>query len=102
MQVAAILRILRDGKREGMILRPTSLSGERFMPGYAIPQVRKPPKIGKHQVQLVANGDLRLSANQVCWPEQAKMEESLRRALADLGYELIRAHPYKESEKHGF
>ena len=72
------------------------------MSAYAIPQTRRPPKLKKGQVQLVANGDLRLSANQVCWAEQAKMEESLRRALADLGYEMVRAHPYKESEKHGF
>lgn len=72
------------------------------MPGYALPQTRRPPKLKKRQIQLVASGDLRLSANQKCWPEQAKMEESLRGAIADLGYELIRAHPYKESEKHGF
>jgi hypothetical protein len=72
------------------------------MPGYAIPQTRRPPKLKKRQIQLVANGDLRLAANQRCWPEQAKMEESLRGALANLGYDLVRAHPYKESEKHGF
>src|SRR4051794_8032796 len=75
---------------------------ETPMPGYAVPQTRKPPKLGKRQVQLVANGDLRLAANQKCWPEQAKMEQSLRLAVNDLGYELVRAHPYKESEKHGF
>ena len=72
------------------------------MPGYAIPQTRRPPRLSKRQVQLVANGDLRLSANQKGWPQQARMEESLRVALADCGYELVRAHPYKESEKHGF
>lgn len=72
------------------------------MPGYAIPQIRKAPKIGRHQIQLVASGDLRLSANQKCWPEQAKMEEQLRQALLDCGYELVRAHPYKDSERHGF
>jgi hypothetical protein len=72
------------------------------MPGYAIPQTRKPPKAQKNQVQLVANGDLRIAANKTCWPEQAKMEESLRLTLADFGYELVRAHPYKESERHGF
>jgi hypothetical protein len=72
------------------------------MPGYAIPQIRRPHKLGKRKVQMVASGDLRQAANQKCWPEQAKMEESLTSALADLGYELVRAHPYKESEKHGF
>jgi len=72
------------------------------MPGYAIPQIRRAPKLKKRQIQLVANGDLRLDANQKCWPAQANMEQSLRDAVADLGYELVRAHPYKESEKHGF
>ena len=72
------------------------------MSGYAIPQTRKPPRVNKRQVQLVANGDLRLTANQKCWPEQEKMEELLRRGLTELGYELVRAHPYKEWEKHGF
>ena len=54
------------------------------MPGYAIPQLRKSPRLSKHQVYLVASGDLRLSANQKCWPEQAKMEEALRAALAEM------------------
>ena len=49
------------------------------MPGYALPQTRRPPKLKKRQIQLVASGDLRLSANQKCWPEQAKMEEALAR-----------------------
>ena len=72
------------------------------MPGYAIPQTRKPPRLAKNQIQLIANGDLRLSANQKCWPEQAKMEDALRQSLADNGFELVRAHPCKESDKHGF
>src|SRR5688572_19366324 len=72
------------------------------MAGYAIPQVHKPPRTGKKQVLLVASGDLRLSANQKCWAEQAKMEEALTRAIADEGYELMRAHPYKQEEGHGF
>jgi hypothetical protein len=69
---------------------------------YTFPQLTKPKKIGKKQVLLVANGDLRLSANQKCWPAQAEMEATLTRALADGGYELVRAHPFKESQKHGF
>src|SRR4051794_36586098 len=62
----------------------------------------KPRRLGKKQVQLVANGDLRLSANQKCWPEQEKMEDALRRAMAESGYELVRAHPYREDQQHGF
>src|SRR6478752_897351 len=72
------------------------------MPDYQIPSTSKPARAGKKQVLLVASGDLRLSANQKCWPAQQEMEQSLGRAIADAGYELVRAHPYKESEQHGF
>ncbi|MBI1338561.1 MAG: fucose isomerase [Phycisphaera sp.] len=60
------------------------------------------PRVKGKKIQLVANGDLRESANQRCWPEQAKMEETLARAFADEGYELVRAHPYKPEVGHGF
>jgi hypothetical protein len=69
---------------------------------YVLPTVQRPTKIGKHQVLLIASGDLRLSANQKCWPEQEKMEVALGSVIADLGHELVRAHPYKEDQKHGF
>ncbi len=60
------------------------------------------PKLKKKQVQLIANGDLRLAANQRCWPAQAAMEKVLASALRAEGVELVRAHPYKRAEKHGF
>ena len=72
------------------------------MPGYAIPSLSKPSKVKRKQVVLVANGDLRLSANQNCWPAQKEMEAALTQAVADAGYELVRAHPYKSRERHGF
>ena len=72
------------------------------MPKYDIPKVAKPPKVGKKQILLVASGDLRLSANQCCWEKQKEMEDALTAAVAAAGYELVRAHPYKEDEKHGF
>jgi hypothetical protein len=72
------------------------------MPGYTIPADPAPKKLKKKQVQLIANGDLRLSANQVCWPAQQAMEEKLADAVRAAGYELVRAHPYKEDQKHGF
>jgi hypothetical protein len=50
----------------------------------------------------MANGDLRLSANQKCWPEQAKMEETLGNALGAEGWKVVRAHPYDKIKKHGF
>lgn len=60
------------------------------------------PKLKKNQVQLIASGDLRLSANQVCWPAQEEMENKLRKAIEAEGYELVRAHPYDPVAKHGF
>jgi hypothetical protein len=69
---------------------------------YEIPATAKPPKLKKKQVQLVANGDLRQSANQKCWPEQEKMESALKGAVAEMGHELIRMHPYKPDQQHGF
>ena len=53
-------------------------------------------------VYLVASGDLRLSANQVCWPAQNAMEERLANAVSGLGYELRRAHPFNPQKGHGF
>lgn len=53
-------------------------------------------------IQLVASGDLRLAANQVCWPAQKAMEAALASALKMEGCGVVRAHPYKVKEKHGF
>ncbi|HEV8544031.1 MAG TPA: fucose isomerase [Verrucomicrobiae bacterium] len=54
------------------------------------------------KVYLAANGDLRLSANQKCWPEQAKMETALVRAFEAEGAEIVRAHPFDKEKQHGF
>jgi hypothetical protein len=54
------------------------------------------------EVLLITSGDLRLSANQACWPAQREMEEKLTAAFAQKGYKLVRAHAYSEEEKHGF
>lgn len=72
------------------------------MAAYEVPTVPKPPKVGKRQVLMVASGDLRPSANQVCWEAQKAMEEALGAAVAGAGYELVRAHPYKPEVGHGF
>ena len=53
-------------------------------------------------ILLVANGDLRNSANKVCWPAQKTMEQTLSAAVATLGYKLVRTHAYKPAVKHGF
>jgi hypothetical protein len=67
-----------------------------------LPHPSKRPKRRPRQVQLIANGDLRLSANQACWPAQLTMERALSRAVHAEGYRVVRAHPYKPNEKHGF
>jgi hypothetical protein len=55
----------------------------------------------KH-VYLMASGDLRLSANQQCWPVQAKMESLLTQSLAAEGWTCVRAHPFDPAKGHGF
>lgn len=54
------------------------------------------------QAYLIANGDLRLSANQVCWAEQAKMEAALTKAIQAEGWKVVRGHGYDKAKKHGF
>ncbi|KAB2648778.1 MAG: fucose isomerase, partial [Verrucomicrobia bacterium] len=56
----------------------------------------------KKPVYLMANGDLRLSANQKCWVAQSRMEAILTKAVQAEGREVIRAHAYDESKQHGF
>jgi hypothetical protein len=53
-------------------------------------------------IYLVASGDLRLSANQVCWPAQAAMEQQIIAAVEREGAKVQRAHSYDEAAKHGF
>ena len=59
-------------------------------------------KPAANEVLLITSGDLRLAANQECWPAQKEMEEKLTAAFAQKGIKLVRAHAYNEKEKHGF
>ena len=54
------------------------------------------------EVILVANGDLRLSANQTCWPAQVEAEANLTAAIEAQEYTVKRGHSYDEARKHGF
>jgi hypothetical protein len=69
---------------------------------YAIPHVEEPPQPAPNEVLLVANGDLRQSANRVCWPAQAEMEASIARAFGEEGIRVRRAHAYDPALGHGF
>jgi hypothetical protein len=53
-------------------------------------------------VILVANGDLRLSANQKCWPAQLRVEETVMAAIRSEGFEALRGHAYEPAKQHGF
>lgn len=81
---------------------PANPNLNSIMAKTATASARATSKLKKNQIQLIASGDLRLSANQVCWPAQKQMEETLAAALKAEGYELVRAHPYKTDLKHGF
>jgi hypothetical protein len=59
-------------------------------------------KSNRKKVFLVANGDLRLSANQKCWPQQERMENRLAEALKLQGYRIARAHAFDRLRQHGF
>lgn len=72
------------------------------MTDYPLPTIANPPELQENEIYLIASGDLRLSANQVCWPAQKDMEKSLVTAFSKLGYIVKRAHPFNPVEKHGF
>lgn len=54
------------------------------------------------EVWLIASGDLRPAANQLCWPAQEEMENELAHAAARQGVSIRRAHAYNEKKAHGF
>ncbi len=54
------------------------------------------------QVYLVASGDMRPSANRMCWPAQQEMERLLCRAIENEGFQVIRAHAENRETGHGF
>src|SRR5436190_21886534 len=64
--------------------------------------MKAPTPFTQKQVCLISNGDLRLSANQKCWPEQEKMEGILTKAVAAQGWKVVRGHKYDPKKRHGF
>ncbi|MCL5745579.1 MAG: fucose isomerase, partial [Acidobacteria bacterium] len=53
-------------------------------------------------VILIASGDLRLSANQMCWATQARAEEAIMAAIRREGREVRRGHACDPVKQHGF
>ena len=69
---------------------------------YTLPVVTAPKPVPADTAVLVANGDLRLSANQGQWAAQEAMEARLVEVFAREGIKVVRGHPYDPAEKHGF
>jgi len=69
---------------------------------YQVPHLAEPAPLGPNEAVLIASGDLRLTANQVCWPAQEDMERRVIAAFAKEGVTVKRGHAYDPVEKHGF
>src|SRR5450432_2710613 len=53
-------------------------------------------------VIIIANGDLRLAANQKCWPAQAGVDEAVTNAIRREGRDVRRGHACDPEKGHGF
>ncbi len=53
-------------------------------------------------ITLIASGDLRDSANQVCWAAQLEMETRLTQVIESLGQRVVRGHEMDPVRGHGF
>ena len=54
------------------------------------------------EVVLITSGDLRQSANRVCWPAQEELERKLTQCFLREGVMVRRAFPVDEHQGHGF
>jgi hypothetical protein len=54
------------------------------------------------EVVLVASGDLRETANRLCWPAQEELERFIDAAFARHGVTVRRGHPFDATAGHGF
>jgi hypothetical protein len=72
------------------------------MAPYTLPEVSSPAAVPENEAILIASGDLRLSANQVCWAAQKDMEKRITEAFKREGITVRRGHEYDPVAKHGF
>ncbi len=72
------------------------------MSTYSLPILESTKPVAANEILLIASGDLRQSANKICWPAQAQLEKQLTEAFEAEGMKLRRAHPYSEKLEHGF
>jgi hypothetical protein len=71
------------------------------MPTYTTPTIQEPRRPAPRTAILIASGDLRESANEVCWPAQQALEADAVAAFKALGWTLERA-PVPGGRAHGF
>ncbi len=72
------------------------------MTHYTLPTLSEPDPVAENEAILIASGDLRLSANQVCWPAQEEAERRLIAAIEGEGRGIKRVHGYDATKQHGF
>ena len=72
------------------------------MTGYTMPVLTQPEPAAPKTVYTVASGDLRPTANVICWPTQQRLEANLTAAVNKLGWEVRRGHPFNDEKGHGF
>ncbi len=63
-----------------------------------------PAPVAPKTAVLIASGDSRSAANLLCWPTQRQLERDATKALAELGWSVVRGSPERspEGERHGF
>ncbi|CAG0984639.1 hypothetical protein PHYC_01956 [Phycisphaerales bacterium] len=73
-------------------------------PTYSVPHSPSPKPVPRRTAVLIASGDLRESANLVCWPAQQALEAQAAAAFKVLGWNLVRANPGRNTGEfaHGF
>lgn len=74
-------------------------------PRYTVPTIPRLKPVPRRTAVLIASGDLRESANAVCWPAQQALEAQAVAAFKDLGWNLVRSNTCRISSgevAHGF
>ncbi len=82
------------------------------MPNYTLPEITELESPPARTAVLISSGDLRESANAVCWPAQQELEAEAVEAFAALGWQLVRhgaqgiengtsPHGFINSQRHG-
>jgi hypothetical protein len=67
-----------------------------------MPEIPEVAPVAANEVILIASGDLREMANEMCWPAQSAMEAGVIAAFAAEGIKVLRGHPYDPARRHGF